>query len=93
MCLALDEGFGLPAVEAAKFGAPVLASDIPVFRETLGSYGTLIAPQDTEAIAAAARRMATTRRDSTRYVERHSWASICKCIRNELQRLRTDRGR
>ena len=27
------EGFGLPIVEAGHFGKPVLASDIPVFRE------------------------------------------------------------
>lgn len=30
------EGFGLPIVEAAHFGAPVIASDIPVFREVGG---------------------------------------------------------
>ncbi|KXK12255.1 MAG: Capsular glucan synthase [Microgenomates bacterium OLB23] len=28
-----DEGFGLPLVEATYFGCPVIASDIPVFRE------------------------------------------------------------
>ncbi|RAN37914.1 glycosyltransferase family 1 protein [Hyphomonas sp. GM-8P] len=27
------EGFGLPIVEAGRFGAPIIASDIPVFRE------------------------------------------------------------
>jgi glycosyltransferase involved in cell wall biosynthesis len=30
------EGFGLPLIEAAHFGAPVIASDIPVFREVGG---------------------------------------------------------
>lgn len=28
-----EEGFGLPLLEAAYFGCPVIASDIPVFRE------------------------------------------------------------
>jgi len=28
-----DEGFGLPLIEASYFGCPILASDIPVFRE------------------------------------------------------------
>ncbi len=42
--LSLDEGFGLPAVEALWFGAPLLVSDVAVFRETVGSYGTFIDP-------------------------------------------------
>lgn len=29
----LDEGFGMPLVEARMFGASIIASDIPVFRE------------------------------------------------------------
>ncbi|EAS51465.1 glycosyl transferase, group 1 [Aurantimonas manganoxydans SI85-9A1] len=33
------EGFGLPIVEAAHFGKPVIASDIPVFREVAGGVG------------------------------------------------------
>lgn len=32
------EGFGLPLVEAAHHGVPVLARDIPVFREVGGEY-------------------------------------------------------
>lgn len=32
------EGFGLPLVEAAFYGVPVIARDIPVFREVGGEY-------------------------------------------------------
>lgn len=32
-----DEGFGLPLIEAARHGIPILARDIPVFREVAGS--------------------------------------------------------
>ena len=31
------EGFGLPALEAAALGVPVLVNDLPVFKETLGN--------------------------------------------------------
>ena len=30
-----EEGFGLPLVEAAHFACPVIAADIPVFREIM----------------------------------------------------------
>ncbi len=32
------EGFGLPLIEAAKFARPVIARDIPVFREIAGQH-------------------------------------------------------
>lgn len=32
----LNEGFGLPLIEAAKHGLPIIARDIPVFREVAG---------------------------------------------------------
>jgi glycosyltransferase involved in cell wall biosynthesis len=33
-----DEGFGLPLIEAARKGVPILARDIPVFREVVGEH-------------------------------------------------------
>ncbi len=32
------EGFGLPLIEAARHGRPIIARDIPVFREVAGSH-------------------------------------------------------
>lgn len=49
--LTLDEGWGLPAQEARYFGAPALVSDIPVFREHIGTDCTFVDPLDTTAIA------------------------------------------
>lgn len=40
------EGFGLPPMEAALLGAPVIASDLPVLREILGDYPVYAQPGD-----------------------------------------------
>jgi glycosyltransferase involved in cell wall biosynthesis len=39
-----DEGLGLPLLELQHAGIPIVASDIPVFREVLGEAGALIDP-------------------------------------------------
>ncbi|WP_456847160.1 glycosyltransferase family 4 protein [Cellulomonas sp. P5_C6] len=51
--ISLDEGFGLPPVEALAFGCAVLAADIPVMRENLGTSAAYVDPLDVDAIAAA----------------------------------------
>ena len=40
------EGFGLPPIEAAALGTPVVCSDIPVLRETLGNNAIYLNPTD-----------------------------------------------
>lgn len=45
----LAEGFGLPLVEALQAGTPVIASDIPVFREIAQDEATLLDPADRES--------------------------------------------
>ena len=49
----LAEGFGLPAVEAAACGAPVVLSDIPAHRETLGDAALFFPPRDRMASPSA----------------------------------------
>ncbi len=55
----LDEGFGLPLVEARTMGAHVLASDIPVFRE-LGLADDYFDPRSVGDIAMALDRIPET---------------------------------
>jgi glycosyltransferase involved in cell wall biosynthesis len=46
------EGFGLPLAEAASHGLPVIARDIPVFREVGGNWPTYFNSDDPKQIAA-----------------------------------------
>lgn len=52
------EGFGLPALEAAQMGVPVICSDLPVFREILEGYATFLDPNDVNAWAETLRTVA-----------------------------------
>ncbi len=47
----LNEGFGLPLVEAVKCGCLCVVSDIPVFREILGDTALYFNPYSVEDIA------------------------------------------
>ena len=42
----LAEGFGLPPLEAAALGVPLIVSDLPVLRETLGDLAVYLSPTD-----------------------------------------------
>ncbi|GAC1551217.1 MAG: glycosyltransferase family 1 protein [Beijerinckiaceae bacterium] len=60
------EGYGLPVVEALTAGVPVIASDIPVFREIGGERVRLISPLDGEAWLEAIRAKGESAGTATR---------------------------
>lgn len=45
------EGFGLPLIEAAQWGIPIIARDIPVFREVAGTHASYFSATDAEGLA------------------------------------------
>lgn len=62
------EGFGLPPLEAACYGKPVLTSDLPIFREVLeGKIGTFPLGKDDNIQEKMLVRM---------LLENHSWSDI-----------------
>nr|WP_287837102.1 glycosyltransferase [Halomonas sp.] len=48
-----DEGFGLPLIEAARYGLAIIARDIPVFREVAGQHASYFQATTPEPLAQA----------------------------------------
>jgi glycosyltransferase involved in cell wall biosynthesis len=57
----LDEGFGLPALEAMSAGVPVVASNRGALPEVTGDAAVLIEPNDVAGLAMAIGRLLTDR--------------------------------
>ena len=55
--LSRAEGYGLPLVEAMSHGTPVIASDIPIFREVGGDAVSYVHPDSPAGFAAAVRKL------------------------------------
>jgi glycosyltransferase involved in cell wall biosynthesis len=57
----LDEGFGIPALEAMSAGVPVVVSNRGALPEVVGDAGLFIDPDDPESLAAALERITSDR--------------------------------
>ena len=53
----LYEGFGLPLLEAMRFGVPVLTANVASMPEVAGEAGVLVDPYDVGSIAAGLERL------------------------------------
>jgi glycosyltransferase involved in cell wall biosynthesis len=88
-----DEGFGIPLVEAMGLGTPVVASDIPVFREVGADAVAYVPPDDVAGFVRAVRelddpdvwesRSAASRERAAHY----SWESSARILLALLERV------
>jgi glycosyltransferase involved in cell wall biosynthesis len=55
----LDEGFGMPVLDAMARGVPVLTSNVSAMPEVVGEAALLVDPTDVQSIAGGLQRLAT----------------------------------
>lgn len=69
------EGFGLPAIEAAALGTPVLCAPLPVYREFLGDYPVYL-PLDERYLWRQEIEKRSTRTDAAGEADRKAAATV-----------------
>ena len=79
------EGFGLPLVEAAYWGCPVMCSDIPVFRETAGDNVVYFDETSVESLYSAIMDwLQTDVHPDSRKIKKYTWKDSALEITNIL---------
>ena len=81
----IDEGFGLPFVEAMHYGKPVFASDIPVFREVGTDYPFYFDLADPSSLVQRVEAFATSCYEKS-FVPRQ-WLSWDQSVRDLFEKV------
>lgn len=84
----LDEGFGLPVLEAMSAGVPVIASNRGSLPEVVGTDAMMIDPADVDSLVAALRRVLDDEQFATDLAQRgllraraFSWSAAATTLR------------
>jgi glycosyltransferase involved in cell wall biosynthesis len=94
----LNEGFGVPLIEAMASGTPVVVSDIDIFREIGAGTALFFDPTSPEAFAAAVRRLEDPdewqRRSDSAMVHsrRYSWDKSAAALLTALRAVADSRN-
>ena len=93
------EGFGIPLLEAMQAATPVVASDIPVFREVLENAGAWFDPGSAASIAGVIaevlgddQRQDLMRKAGLERVEAYRYGTLAALMRNHYLALAGDLG-
>jgi glycosyltransferase involved in cell wall biosynthesis len=82
------EGFGLPLIEAAQRALPIIARDLPVFREVAGPHAFYFHGDAPQAIASAVREWRALQRQGAQPrsegIEWMTWAQSAARLRDGL---------
>lgn len=85
------EGFGLPAMEAAARGVPLVVSDRPALGEVFAVAALVVAAQDVHGVAAAVERLlgsaelrADLQQRGRRLAAAHTWVEAARRTRDVL---------
>lgn len=96
----LDEGFGLPLIEAMACGCPVISSRISAMCEVVGDAGILVDPLDVEELARAMRALVQDAALREEFRERglvrarhFSWDEAAQKTLQVFQRLHAESSR
>ena len=85
----LDEGFGMPVIDAIAFGKKVVLSDLPVFREIAGGFASFFPKTDCDALCAAIQTglALPSPEDSQRkqFAQKHTWEKAARHLATVYQ--------
>lgn len=85
----IEEGFGIPNLEAYAYGAPVVTSDIPVIREVMQDKAILVDPLNYMSIAKGLMQAVEQGRQSPnqKWLQQYTWAATADRLIKFLQLL------
>ena len=84
-----DEGFGLPIVEAAHFGSPLLLSDIAIFHEIAGDHARYFSLEHESFLVEAIKSFleddrAGVRQEDSSKIKQISWSQSAKNLLDSI---------
>ena len=87
------EGFGLPLIEALGRGLPVLASDIPIFREIVGEVALYFDLSDPDSLCQAIEHFESTDKAAQKALPAAwTWPTWLDCTTQLLNRVKRNVG-